>query len=574
MRLSLLLVLGHAWLLLASQSPDYPHGGGPCSADWDCALAGECASGRCACDPWATGAQCDLLNLVDAATDAQGMQVPNYHSWGGHALQDPASGEFHGFFSFLCRHATLSEWTTKSSIWRATASSVEGPYALQDMVAQPWAHNAMISQTGNASAPYALYQLGDSAADPSLFEPCYNASETSAGFAAPAAPAPLPSPQRRASGSEIYLRTAPSLAGPWTTYDDNAPLVFTFDGSFATAVNGANPAPLFFPNGTVLMYFSANPCPPDWGNKSPGNNCIFVARGTSMAGPFAALPLPVTHPESEDAHVFATKRGYHLLTNVNNDHARCAAGVPCGGHAWSLDGITFSNLTIGAFGPYIRFANGSSWPTAYVERPQVTQAADGSPLAFFVGVGRASYDDSATWAQRFCTGAAGETCGPMLPPPPPPQPQRVTFALPRAGAAPLQCLATNASSFPCAGGWGNSCPLFLAPCASPAAAWLQRSDGLLESAAWPGQCLNRDCNGCSAGTALKAMPCDGNGSPVAYSAAAGGQLSLAQCPGSCVSDGSLGHAPVCKAGEQMAAQQLAVEACSQGSTQGWLRSPA
>lgn len=149
MRLSLLLVLGHAWMLLASQSPDYHHGGGPCSADWDCALAGECAAGRCACDPWATGAQCDLLNLVDAATDAQGMQVPNYHSWGGHALQDPASGEFHGFFSFLCRHATLSEWTTKSSIWCATSSSVEGPYALQDMVAQPWAHNAMISQTGS-----------------------------------------------------------------------------------------------------------------------------------------------------------------------------------------------------------------------------------------------------------------------------------------------------------------------------------------------------------------------------------------------------------------------------------------
>ena len=40
------------------------------------------------------------------------------------------------------------------------------------------------------------------------------------------------------------------------------------------------------------------------------------------------------------------------LTNVNTCHARCAQGVPCGGHAWSSDGFTFSNLTIGAFGAF------------------------------------------------------------------------------------------------------------------------------------------------------------------------------------------------------------------------------
>ena len=43
-----------------------------------------------------------------------------------------------------------------------------------------------------------------------------------------------------------------------------------------------------------------------------------------------------------------TKRGFHLLTNVNNGHQRCDASVPCGGHAWSRDGLTWSNLTIGS----------------------------------------------------------------------------------------------------------------------------------------------------------------------------------------------------------------------------------
>jgi hypothetical protein len=477
-----------------------------------------------------------------------------------------------------------ADWTTKSSIWHATSAHAEGPYALSDLVAQPWAHNAMIAQTPDPQHPYALYQLGDSATDPSEWQPCYNASELPVPLAPlpPPPPPPLPAPLRAgASGSQIYVRTAPSLAGPWTPYAGNSPLNFSFAGSFATAVNGANPAPFFFPNGTVLVYFSANPCPPGWGQKVPGNNCIFVARGESWAGPFAALPLPVTHPESEDAHVWQDHRGnFHLLTNVNNDHARCAEGEPCGGHAWGYDGITFSNLSIGAFGPYIRFANGSSWRTSYVERPQVTLGADGRPLAFFVGMGRSSYYDSATWAQRFCSGAAGEACGPMLPPPAPP-PLRVALSRTSAaaaaaaapGAPPPLCLATNATGFPCPGGWGTSCPLFLAPCGTPAAAWLQRSDGLLESAAWPGACLDRDCNSCSSGTALKIIACGGgNGAPVAFG---GGQLRLGGACGSssgaCVSDGSSGHRAVCKAGEQMAAAQLAVQDCSDASTAGWQR---
>ena len=440
------------------------------------------------------------------------------------------------------------------------------------MVAQPWSHNAMIARSTDPASPYVLYQLGDAVTDPALWQPCYNASEASARFGAgPGAGAAAAPPQRGGNSNSLYVRSAPSLDGPWTTLDgNNTPLSFSFEGSWATDTNGANPAPFFFENGTALMYFSANPCPPNWGNKVPGNNCIGVARGDSWAGPFAALPLPVTHPESEDAHVFRDPRGnFHLLTNVNNDHARCAQGVPCGGHAWSKDGISFSNLTIGAFGPWVRFANGSAWQTAYVERPQVTQAADGTPLAFFVGMGRASYDDSATWAQLFCTAAqAPGQCGPMLPPPrpPPPPPARVAYAQP-GGAL---CLGTNAS-FPCPGGWADSCPAFLVPCGSPAAAWLEHADtGFLESAAHPGSCLNRDCNSCGGGAVLKVLACAGNAAPVPF---AGGQLAVGGCSGMCVGNGAGGAAPrpPCKAGEQTAAGQLTVQACASGSAQGWVR---
>jgi hypothetical protein len=310
------------------------------------------------------------------------------------------------------------------------------------MIAPPWSHNAYLGITaGDPTAPpFVLYQIGDAAVSPSEWQPCYNASETN--VAAGAAPLRAGVRTRNTDGYEVFVRSAPALAGPWTVGGTAVSFIFP-PGGWSTSINGGNPAPFFFENGTVLMYYSANPCPRGWGNISPGNNCIGVARGTSWRGPFTALPLPVTRPESEDAAVFRDKRGhFHLLTNVNNDHTRCAQGVPCGGHAWSYDGLTFSNLTIGAFGPVtlsfpffraislastlftphcslhaqvIRFQNGSYWHTAYVERPQVLQAADGTPVAFFVGIGRSSYEDSATWAQLFCV--AGQLgCGPTIAP--------------------------------------------------------------------------------------------------------------------------------------------------------------
>ena len=504
----------------------------------------------------------------------------------------------------MCRHATLADWTTKSSIWRATSSTPQGPFRLAEMVSQPWSHNAMVAQTFDAAHPYVLYQIGNAVADPSLWVPCFNESvaapfevvysaEKSAGAAA----------ADDCGSNCVYVRSAPALAGPWTALGGNAtdaPVPFIFPpGGWATAVNGGNPAPYFFSNGSVLMYFSANPCPPGWGNISPGNNCIGVARGESWAGPFTALPLPVTHPESEDAFVFTDPRGnFHLLTNVNNDRTytldesrdppallaqpnpdtpqihlnllpltadtRCAAFVECGGHAWSRDGITFSNLTIGAFGPTMRFANGSYWRNAYVERPQVLQADDGTPIAFYVGIGRSSYDDSATWAQLFCVeGQSG--CGPTIAPPPPP-PVVVQYARASSGL----CIGSN-SSYPCPGGWSTSCPLFLVPCSDPMSRWLEHSDGRVESSVHSGACWDRDCDDCGDHTVFKMMPCD-SATPVAYSAAGGGQLVDGACAGGCVDDGSTGApTPPCKEGEASLPTQLTLARCTSAATQGWRR---
>lgn len=553
--------------LVFSQAPGIPQGGANCSNDWDCSLGGICNSSLlCSCDAWFTGERCDLLNLAPA-TPGAGLQVSNYFSWGGHSLYSNNDNQYHLFASFMCRHATLGDWTTKSSIWRATSSSPIGPFALAEMIAQPWSHNAYVSETrgGGASTPkFVLYQIGDAVTDPSEWQPCYNASEEVdvEGLFKPVLPSnaynkEIKSPHVKGAGSDgypVFVRSASDLSGPWTVNGTGIEFIFP-PGGWAASCNGGNPAPFFFENGTVLMYFSANPCPAGWGNINPGNNCIGVARGTSFDGPFTALPLPVTHPESEDAAVFRDPRGnFHLLTNVNNDHSRCAQGVPCGGHAWSYDGLTFSNLTIGAFGPVIRFINGSYWRNAYVERPQVLQSNDGTPIAFYVGIGRTSYEDSATFAQLFCVDGQAD-CGPTISPPTPVT--KVRYEL--LGDSSL-CLGTN-STFPCPGGWNSSCPVFLTSCLDLSSIWIEDGTGRVESQLHSGACLNIDCNSCSPHTVSKIIDC-GSASGFSYSQSES-EIQVASCGGMCLDHGTSGPPnPPCKDGEEYLQAQVTLSQCS------------
>jgi hypothetical protein len=279
---------------------------------------------------------------------------------------------------------------------------------------------------------------------------------------------------------------------------------------------------------------------------------------------------------------------YHLFTNVNTFHARCAQGVECGGHAWSRDGFVFSNLTIGAFGPFITFANGTGWANAYVERPLVTQAADGTPLAFYVGLGRTGYGDCCNWPQLFCTGAAGEACGPTLSPPRPPPPPSPSPAPPsppmrlRHNAA--GCLVINSSALapparaPCwdagsAVNWG--CALEIGDCGSPAAVWFMRGGALVSNATLPAPhthdfvAVNFDCDRTTPGTPVWALA-DAGGGNAPHLALAGGKLGVAG------SDACLGAlAPRAACGPQqpwvqgLASAVTVVSCAHDASATGW-----
>ena len=376
---------------------NFPHGGALCTTDWNCSLGGVCENGKCTCDPWFTGANCTFLNVVDAEKD-WGFQVPGSYSWGGHAHFDKKSNKWHGFFAFMEEHCTLATWMTNSAIVTTTADNPEGPYDHENytVVDKPWAHNPYIVQDP-VTDEFLLWHIGNE----TILYPTKNCTNaTSASDVTSDEPV----------ASLLYVDSSNNISGPWKSNFD-----IMIEESWVKSVS--NPAPFLYENGTAMLYMSVANCPTGWG-RAP--RCLSQARSTTgWKGPYTVIGNePIVSPESEDPMVWRDQRGnFHLFSNVNTYHRRCPPHVPCGGHSWSTDGITWSDQFIGAFGPIIHMADGTTWNNSYIERPQVVQNSDGSPRTFFTGLGRTSYYDSISWAQPFCTQKLLEQgkCGPTVP---------------------------------------------------------------------------------------------------------------------------------------------------------------
>ena len=173
--------------------------------------------------------------------------------------------------------------------------------------------------------------------------------------------------------------------------------------------------------------------------------------------------------------------------------------------------------------------------------------------------------DSANWAQLFCTASLNPTvdCGPQMPPAP-------------KKASPKQqgkCLVANSTSFPCPGGWKDSCPVSLGSCSDITADWVWRSmDGgeatlSNDSPAYVGSVLNIDCNACTSGTLVKVSNNEGYASGIVYSQ---GQLQSSHCPGMCLSGVSLAQRNTpCKAGEFFENSQVILVPCTSPDANGW-----
>ena len=337
-----------------------PHGGGQCTSDWDCSLGGECERSTCRCDAQFTGAHCGVAHLRRTKIN-NGIQANSTaaHTWGGHAVRDPArAGKWVGFFSYMAGGCNLNTWQSNSMIISAVADAPDGPYD-QEMapVTGPWTHNAMISQHPNGS--YFLFHIGSGEPKPS--RRVANCSGAKDGFY-PFSPEPPPA----------TTHVADSVHGPWRA----APGV--------PSVN--NPCPFFFENGTTLLYSRTQV---KW---APAVDSEHWQTATTVAANGSMKP--------EDPGVFRDARGnFHMLFNANSGHKHCGAGVPCGGHSWSRDGISWSPPTIPAFGTTVHYQDGSTVNWDYVERPQIVQDSKGVPLTLFISQ---SYASAHSLAIMFC----------------------------------------------------------------------------------------------------------------------------------------------------------------------------
>ncbi len=150
----------------------------------------------------------------------------------------------------------------------------------------------------------------------------------------------------------------------------------------------------------------------------------------------------------------------------------------------------------------------------------------------------------------------------------PPSPRFVSFAYGDSG-----CLASPLT-FPCAGGATDSCPVFLAPCASPTANWSADVEpGSLVSGfeCGDGGCgLNVDCDGVAPRTVVKLAA----GIPraaVAFNATAGTLVYTSRAGVVRCLTGGLAGAPTppCFAGEAFDPKQITIDDCAAPATRGW-----
>lgn len=321
-------------------------GGGICTDDIDCSLSGVCTpEGKCECDPWATGPDCSYLNFAPVDTTRLGYLNENHSSWGGSIVRR-SDGEYRMYASeILCRgdpdekkkRCGLNNWETHSRIAQATSTNVEGPYRRLDdgVVLPPEHHNPSVHISPKAGHPWHLFAISG-----------------------PAGPI-----ERMISTDEGQSWSAPMTVSP-----------------------RQNPGPLLREDGSAYLFYRAD------GMDLPSPTCSDEGISVQRCPSDDRLPCdppedePIFGHTGEDPSVFVDHRGsFHMLFNALP--YKCVPKFQQGGHAWSVDGVNWSQRPrIGAFDTSIQFTDGSSMQCERRERPQMVVGSDGRPIALVSAV--------------------------------------------------------------------------------------------------------------------------------------------------------------------------------------------
>ena len=295
-----------------------------CTSDWDCSLSGECLSGSCQCDSWASGRDCSYLAFQAVDPDRVGYVDATFSSWGGNPLpviksasNDDVSSSFvwHLYMAEIaCPNANssrcgLGNWYQHSQVAHATSSSVEGPYTRQGLILGQEHHNPTV-KASPVDHTWHMYSIS-------------------------------------AGGGPIVSSSSSDQGKTWQHTSHGGTQVSKYE----------NPGPFLFPNGTMAMFYrdtSQGLTLPSCSDESIGVQLCAGPNKTCGAG-----RNPVFGHAGEDPSVFRDTRGnYHML--INALPGSCIPKFQQGGHAWSKDGVTWSEPRVGAYNTTVQFTNGSS----------------------------------------------------------------------------------------------------------------------------------------------------------------------------------------------------------------------
>ena len=172
------------------------------------------------------------------------------------------------------------------------------------------------------------------------------------------------------------LLSAPTLDGPWTFETAFGPNATGDHPFFPASVD--NPAPLFWPNGSVgVMFRSYTRASAEF------HSSIGIARAPDWRGPWTLPTEPIFKGLEEDPFWWyqPSTKSFHALFH---DMGGCS-NVGC--HAFSSDGLSWTLSTTPAYDYSVSFADGATTTFSRRERPQLVFDPDtGAPTHLINGV--------------------------------------------------------------------------------------------------------------------------------------------------------------------------------------------
>lgn len=356
----------------------------PCSTAWDCHLNGLCQAGQCHCDTaWNDGGNCSKLQLLPVETTPCGPGCA-YHgengtkstSWGG-SVVDLGSGTYAMLAAEMLNDCGLGTWRTNSQVAVATADTPTGPYKRLATAAPPWTHNPQVIVTPTTPPTFVLFTLGNGTVHAPLSN-CTGESHLPTNF-----------DSFGADALEIGLWSSASLHGPWTRH----PIDFV---DMPASESFTNPAPVMLPDGKVrvLIDIAAN------------NGVKTVYEADTWQGPYKRISkgtIPCRWHRfkwcAEDPFMYQDHRGHWHALFHQFDVSPGPTPFWAGGHAFSEDGLTWSNITQ-AYNTTVITDDGKTYYAGRRERPKMLFDASGFPTHLFNGVALQQFG-TYTLAQRI-----------------------------------------------------------------------------------------------------------------------------------------------------------------------------